>query len=1004
MGQETLIYIDDQDKTNANITSKGFADKNVRNRAYYNSIGAGLVTKFLISENIKAENYSGLHSIKKVLEEIDVSDIILPNIRIDVRTVFDENIIFVPKSHFEYDILPDIYTVIKTEKDLSGGELLGFFKPSIINKNNANKDYYFVEKEKLTSGSELIDYIKSYQGNTIHELSEDELEASETVIMEFSDNDIAEDTKKYLIKQLLKSPKLREKYIDYENFEALSYKAMTDPMIDVPELPKDTNAQDEFEIFEPIDTTDSETVQDIQNLDESSINEEVTEETLEEVTENKNDDPEIVNEKTEFAENSEVLENNNTELSDPNNSPENIDVIDENTIENISDTTNVSVTATGLDAIDKVTDTMEDILFDDETVKAIENIDLIQTEENNDIKEPLSVNIEEVPEIEQPITDENTLSFDDVVVPNIEKSENDENIDDNNTLSFDDVIVSDVNTDENVESLEDIEKLDNNKISFDDVIVSDVDTDENVESLEDIEKLDNNKISFDDVIVSDVDTDENVESFEDIENNTKEIIEDNSKDVKVNEDSLSVDEVNVSNNENTDDIENTSNSMLSFDNIESVEVDSKEPDSETLKENTLSFDDIKSVQETSEQESDKETEFVDPINASEQIVIPETDEIYNEDIIVENIDTKENNSNTNNSDMNEEVLEIEKFSDNTNETSDNKNTSNESFGKNLLENLSSESLDNIVIEGVDESGSPEVSSEDLLSQIDDALNSSSSLNDTESKENNITTNNNETSEENKLDLLYNESNEINTENELEEITDYNEEDVPLAFRKPANSQLDQKNKKTLAVAAVLIVILLGISVSIFMKPKNNTTANVESLNNPDLLLDKETQNNENNVDNITPTDNILESNAPVEVKTEQVKPIPKSDVQEMKNTPPVSSGTYMSVSKLKWDIPAGAMINTTMQQYLKSVGKSVKISLSTDLLLATEYAYTNLVKVNVKLGPNGNVENVSITSGSGSGEIDKIVLQSVNETLKALKPPSNGTNGQILNLTLIIYF
>lgn len=47
---------------------------------------------------------------------MDISDIILPNIRMDVRVVFDENAIFIPKSHFEYNLVPDIYLVFILQK------------------------------------------------------------------------------------------------------------------------------------------------------------------------------------------------------------------------------------------------------------------------------------------------------------------------------------------------------------------------------------------------------------------------------------------------------------------------------------------------------------------------------------------------------------------------------------------------------------------------------------------------------------------------------------------------------------------------------------------------------------------------------------------------------------------------------------------------------------------------------------------------------------------------
>ena len=92
-----------------------------------------------------------------------------------------------------------------------------------------------------------------------------------------------------------------------------------------------------------------------------------------------------------------------------------------------------------------------------------------------------------------------------------------------------------------------------------------------------------------------------------------------------------------------------------------------------------------------------------------------------------------------------------------------------------------------------------------------------------------------------------------------------------------------------------------------------------------------------------------------------------------------------------------------MQNYLRTAGKSIKLSLSTDLLLATEYAYTNQIKVGLKLDKNGSIRDARILSSSGSTQIDKIVLQSVKDTLNVVKPPTDEISTPEFNLNLIIY-
>ena len=194
--QDTLIYIDEKDKHDASAAANAFAHKDVKNRAYINTLGADLAMKYLASENIDISNVYNIHSIKKILEELDISDIMLPNIHIDVRVIFDENIIFIPKSHFEFNLVPDIYLVFNLAKDFSHVKFMGFFEPKLINKSNANKDYYFIEKEKLSPATELKHFIENFHGNTREQLSQDDLSNSERIIIAMADNDISDNDKK----------------------------------------------------------------------------------------------------------------------------------------------------------------------------------------------------------------------------------------------------------------------------------------------------------------------------------------------------------------------------------------------------------------------------------------------------------------------------------------------------------------------------------------------------------------------------------------------------------------------------------------------------------------------------------------------------------------------------------------------------------------------------------------------------------------------------------------
>lgn len=221
--QDTLIYIEQENKTEAEFMSRSFVNSTIKNRAYINALGAELVMKYLASEGIDISDTHNLHSISKILEKIDISDILLPNIHIDVRVIFDENQIFIPKTHFQLEITPDIYVVLKLAKDFSHVEFLGYFEPDSLNLKLCNNDYYFFEKERLHAPSTLKQFIKNFTGNTSRGISQDDILRGRELSIAMADHNISDSEQKELIELLLLSNELRESVLEFDNFETLSY-------------------------------------------------------------------------------------------------------------------------------------------------------------------------------------------------------------------------------------------------------------------------------------------------------------------------------------------------------------------------------------------------------------------------------------------------------------------------------------------------------------------------------------------------------------------------------------------------------------------------------------------------------------------------------------------------------------------------------------------------------------------------------------------------------------
>ena len=274
----------------------------------------------------------------------------------------------------------------------------------------------------------------------------------------------------------------------------------------------------------------------------------------------------------------------------------------------------------------------------------------------------------------------------------------------------------------------------------------------------------------------------------------------------------------------------------------------------------------------------------------------------------------------------------------------------------------------------------------------------------------------EQNDEDKLGVLFNDTdagNDTELPSSMEELNEYEDSELPKEPVVPGAALYTkpQLNKKVIIVAAALVTVIAAASAVMLLKPKGDSSADIEPLSKSaeegvvDGLPGTSPTNIESTIaTNVPELEKIPVQEAPKAKTVQAAQP-----AKELKSAAPVrqkpaSSESYLSVNRLVWDVPDALSYSPKMQNYLRTAGKSIKLSLSADLLLATEYAYTNQVKVNIKLSKDGTVQEAKVASGSGSDQIDKIVLQSVKDTLNVVKPPSSEIKTPDFNLSLIIYF
>lgn len=1025
MEQNVLIFIDDASKFDASAAANAFAQKEIKNRAYFNTLGTEIIKKYLSSENVDVSNVQSVCSVKKVLEKFDISDIILRGLHIDVRVVFDENVIFVPKSHFEYGITPDIYVVLQISKDFVNGQILGFFEPKLINKNNSNDEYYFIEKEKLSSCHDFIKYIQAHTNGLTSSISDDDFEASKEIMLSFIDNDVTESDLKTLMKNLIKSSELREEFIEYENFERLSSKAMSDSSVEKKEVVEDAVVQDEFDMF---DSLPEESIDIVKTEEPQSDNLE-----LETLADESLDVPE---------------ESSEDEENKPADDGLDLDI-------NAIPFADAEVAAAGMaaglaaDAVDFGADILplDEVQEVEEPALELSN-EVEETEESN-LELQDDAQTEEEPELEtldeiEPTEDSELETLDDFVsveepaletLGDIESTDEPslETLDETEEIAEEPVLESleeIQEPSEEIEPLEDLSTLDDAAVetveevqNFDDETVSS-DTLETLETLENSDISDENAIADIDTDLVDMETIDELPAIEteDLTDNV-EVLGDITDNEQPSEDTVSFDSLASTKEESNQDFNTDSyEPVTTFDDNGEISFNSDDI------ENSESTDGI-SLDNVNEYDSTTITENIEDetvsLDALEQSVIHEVPEVYDADekdssfgknllenlsvededsVSIEEIDSMFSKSELpkDTSDMTSDEIS-EHLTNALGSNSFDSETDSENFEESIKQNSDIEDLtveENVDIDNSDaekiEYDDDDVSQEEMPnSDID----SSEDYTEPDFENNEEISSKSATEDADKLNVLYSEDKQddvsLDDISELEDAEDLNDlEKLPDSNITETESTTANKQNKPLILAAVLVVAaaLAGFSL---MKPKASQQAPVQN----ELTEANATSNiSENPLETNTPE---LNEAANIEVPTDKtVQELKDNAVQE----PKASNSAYMDVSKVVWDVPDELAKSTEIQSYLRTAGKSIKVSLSADLLLADEYAYANYVKIGLRISKSGSLLNSQILSSSGSKQIDNIVLQSVKDTLNTVKPANGAVNSPDFNLSIIIYF
>lgn len=1095
--QETLIYIEKEQATEADFMSRNFVNKELKNRAYINTLGAELVIKYLSSEGIDVENLHNMHSISKVLESIDIADIQLSNIHIDVRTVFDKEQIFIPKSHFELGITPDIYVVLVLNQDFSHCELAGYFTPEQIDKKDANANYYFINPKKLSAPDSLTKFVKEFSAKITSELSQDEILRGRELSVMLADHNISTAEEKEFLKLLVTSSVLRESVIEYDNFETLAYNTVQETdltaLATVLELPETETVQAELEEAESDTDSDSEEEEEIiteevedaeedlatLDLDEISTQEESLEldnSFLDDLTEAVEENETAKVEEIEEVEN--ISESETTEMNIEDLSLEPVGLDEELTLD-LDEEPLTPEENKGLDIGEAVKDTIETIgesaltagivtagtavgaeiataaSAGEEVIKlagvagdVLENL-LDKSAENqqeslNKIDYTnINVNAQEIPE-----------EYSAIIVPSVDTSASEE-YDEPTDLS--ELKPVDTPTEQqevfehetvNFHEMETLETEEFKEVTDDIVNLNNINFDSPTKPVENLPELINHpeekgidlpdvsSYSLDD---ADLATDqildqmiageqhltemptqplENIEMPMDLANE-EHLLEDLpsvemettfnlDKEDESAEQEAKFEEPTLDNEENLEAEQNLEELNIDnfgdFENITTVEEVEEEPITETVafsefeepeqqQENEM-IEDISEVPDFTEFEESEE-ELSDSAEISDFTGFEENEQPEESmDEITEISDFAEFEEVIENTeDENEEPSFDEEFSDITEDVVEGSELDDE-FSTDLNTEINADETlhDSEPIKDLED----EVIVENPEEQIQSVIENSTVISDRTLVPGEIPIdinliNKQQFDSNEPLGSIYNPKSEMESGSMLQ---------TPGRTGKNiAGGKAGLNIVGGIIILALVCAIGFGVA-KMFKAPNEENLEPTTDDALPTDTLGSQTQSADTlNVNN----DNVVNMNNNTDALLNTAQQA-KTTAKPTASGKPATATSFLEVRKLTWEVPDYISDYPQFKQYFQAVGKSLKLSLTTDLLLAKEFSYTNELKVATTFNKDGSFKDARIIKSSGSAQIDRIVLQTVNQTLKVLKAPPSVGNDESTTVILKIYF
>lgn len=189
-----------------------------RKRAFASIVALDALADYLVTQDITVSITKNLFKIAPVNEEFEISDVYYNGWKLDVRLVVNDEFVSVPKSHFKFDILADMYIAIKVDSKLENAELVGFIDGSKVSKTIDSGAYYLMNVDNLSPVEDLITVLQTPKET---ESKFTDHSAFSSLYLAYLDNDIDSMGKKSFIKHVSACADCRSDLVEFYDFEAI---------------------------------------------------------------------------------------------------------------------------------------------------------------------------------------------------------------------------------------------------------------------------------------------------------------------------------------------------------------------------------------------------------------------------------------------------------------------------------------------------------------------------------------------------------------------------------------------------------------------------------------------------------------------------------------------------------------------------------------------------------------------------------------------------------------